>query len=59
MRGIKIPVKAFKIKTKEEFVKTYSSIALAADELNLSESNIRRVLKGDRNRVGNYTFRKI
>ena len=39
--------------------KTYKSILAAAKELKLQQSNIQKVLKGQRNHTGGYTFREV
>lgn len=58
MRGVKKPVKAYRIVTKEVYFRTYHSIEEAGSELNVNTSNIRKVLRGDRNKVGKFTFRQ-
>lgn len=57
MRGVKKPIKVYKI--TEVYLNQYSSITDAAKELNLNPADVARVVRGDRSRVNNYTFKPI
>lgn len=52
-----VPIKAINIDTGEEFV--FESQGEAAKQLGLNKTSIFRNLKGERNRVGRYTFERI
>ena len=50
-----VPVSVYDLSGK--YIKTFLSSRFASKELNLQERNIRKVMKGERRRVGDYQFK--
>lgn len=59
MKGKKMPIKVYRLINTKVLLSEYPSIAKAASDLNLDPQNVARVVRGERSRVGEFTFTRI